>query len=91
MPRIAALETYLLAASAHSLIFAAAGFLNNIFAVWPRTPLFTFVLAYFKIFLDSFVFSLNLSRAEMLDLFDRELFPAELLRARYTVYFLHRN
>ena len=74
-----------------SLIFAAAGFLDNVFAVWSRTPLLAFVLAYFKIFLDGFVFALDLFGAKLLNLLDREFFPAELLRARYSVYFLHRN
>ena len=91
MPGIPTLETYLLTTSTHGLIFAAAGFLDNVFAVWSRTPLFALVFAYFKIFLDGFVFSLDFFWAKLLDLFDREFFPAELLRARYTVYFLHRN
>lgn len=91
MPGIAALETYLLTACTHGLIFAATGFLNNIFTVWSRTPLFAFVLTYFKIFLNGFVFALDLFGAKLLDLFDREFFPAQLLRARYSVYFLHRN
>lgn len=90
MPRVPAFETHRLSADTHGLIFAATGFLNDIFAVGTRAPLFAFVLAYLYFLFSSFVFVLDFFRTKLLNLFDAEFLSTELLRARNAVHLLHR-
>lgn len=91
VPWVPTLKTNWLTADAHGLIFATAWLLNHVFTVGARAPLFAFVLAYFKIFFDSFVFVLNFLGAKFLHLFNCKFLFAKLLRARNAVYFLHRH
>jgi len=59
VPLASTLKAYSLATNAHSLVLAAARFLDHVFAVWARAPLLTLVLSNFQVFLYCLVFALD--------------------------------
>jgi hypothetical protein len=76
VPRTTALKADLLAAYAHGLVFAAAGLLNNVFAIRFRTPFQTFVFSNLDFLLNGLVLALDLLGAKLLYLLHREFFSA---------------